>query len=316
MRRIFQQAQGVFADVGKEAEQWELLVPLLEAIVKAGENCSAVEDDSKMSSSIRSDGKRSGQTVLKTEHDSLGSETAMTAEPTHPRLEHYGSPPWKHPAWDSCRLFFASPYFQRVWILQEFALSKGLTFLYGHLKIPANLFGNFLYYLTRYGNDTLGTYLSHSNSIDELRRLGRSGIDGLVNFQNMHLQRQLVMDRIPETDMRSCLIMKLAASRGFLATDPRDKVYALLGIASDGVTFASHINYSQPPKVIFHTFAQLFIEHGHGIELLYQAGPNRRSDRLPSWTPVRLILTPLSVPSKENQATYLLTQVYRTGQVH
>ncbi len=124
-------------------------------------------------------------------------------------------------------------------------------------------------------------------------------------FRNMYLQKQVVMHRIPETDMRSCLIMQFAGSRGYLATDPRDKIYALLGIASDGVTFASHINYSEPPDVIFHTFAQLFIEHGHGIELLYQAGSTRRSDATPSWTPVHFFSTPLSVLSQKQSSRHI-----------
>jgi len=183
MRRIFQQAQGVFADVGEEAEPEKLLVPLLKAIVKAGKTYSALKNESKRSSSICSDGIRSGQTMMKIEQDSLDSETAMAAEPTHPRLEHYGSPSWGPPTWDSCRHFFASPYFHRVWILQEFVLSKRLMFLYGDLRVPPNLLLDFLHYTTRYGNNTSTTYLGHFNDDDEVRRLATSGIGGWVNFE-------------------------------------------------------------------------------------------------------------------------------------
>ncbi len=287
MSRIFKQAEGVFADIGEEAEQRELLVPLLKAIVKAGEKCSVEEVGLKKPSSIPLDGNTVGLTVVKTEQDSSGSETPITAGPAPPKLEHYGLPHINDPAWASCQRFFASPYFQRLWILQEFVLAKRLMFLYGDLMISPSLLWNSLNYLTRYGLEVQTTYVSHSKGINESQGFAILSMTGMLRFQYMLLEKQYVIDRIPETDLRSCLIMKLEKGRGHLASDPRDKVYALLGIASDRDTFASHVNYSKPPGVVFHTFAQLFIEHGHGIELLYQAGQTHRSDAIPSWTPVR-----------------------------
>ena len=81
-----------------------------------------------------------------------------------------------------------------------------------------------------------------------------------------------------------CLASKPGFGISFPATNPRNKIFALLGVASDGDAYAIHVTYSQAPTTVFCTFARLILSEG--IELLYQATERFNHDVLPSWVPV------------------------------
>jgi hypothetical protein len=69
-----------------------------------------------------------------------------------------------------------------------------------------------------------------------------------------------------------------------LATDERDKVYALVGLASDGDHMVPVPNYEQPPKDVFEQMTRLLIKRCPNI-LLFRH-PNRETHKcLPSWLP-------------------------------
>ena len=55
------------------------------------------------------------------------------------------------------------------------------------------------------------------------------------------------------------------------ATDERDKVYALLGLATDAERSALPVNYSESTAEVYHRTAKVLIGHGSGIEVLYEA---------------------------------------------
>jgi hypothetical protein len=71
----------------------------------------------------------------------------------------------------------------------------------------------------------------------------------------------------------------------FQATDPPDKIYAVLGLSRDAASFAPHVSYADPTAVVFAKFAKLFIERGEGIEVLLQAGLRDDNDEWSSWIP-------------------------------
>jgi hypothetical protein len=50
---------------------------------------------------------------------------------------------------------------------------------------------------------------------------------------------------------RISLLQALISSRRSLATDPRDKIYALLGLTSDGTKQVLTPNYTQPIEAVY-----------------------------------------------------------------
>lgn len=89
-------------------------------------------------------------------------------------------------------------------------------------------------------------------------------------------------DRDPDLNANKdkCLGSKLGFGISFSATDPRNKIFALLAVASDGDAYAMHMTYSQAPTTLFCIFARLILSEG--IELLYQATERFNHDVLPS----------------------------------
>jgi hypothetical protein len=78
----------------------------------------------------------------------------------------------------------------------------------------------------------------------------------------------------------------LILSRGFRATDPRDKIFALLTLAVDREDFPKP-NYSWPLEKVYRRFARSLIRQGHGLGILslagIQASPLFDSSWIPDW---------------------------------
>lgn len=70
------------------------------------------------------------------------------------------------------------------------------------------------------------------------------------------------------------------------ATDPRDRLFALLGLASDGDDPSLMPNYVESIEMVFLRYSNHFVRHGDGINLLYQAvGASKTDLSIPSWVP-------------------------------
>lgn len=73
------------------------------------------------------------------------------------------------------------------------------------------------------------------------------------------------------------------------ASQPEDKVYAVLSLARGTDSTGLHADYSEPVRTTYSRFARFFIEHGSSSRLLYGASRNLLSadntPGLPSWVP-------------------------------
>lgn len=74
-------------------------------------------------------------------------------------------------------------------------------------------------------------------------------------------------------------------SRGSLATNPRDKVYALLGITEECDKEAIKPDFNIPIRELYCQIARYFIERDQKLDVLCQAGYRRSIPNLPSWAP-------------------------------
>ncbi|KAF7507382.1 hypothetical protein GJ744_010699 [Endocarpon pusillum] len=81
---------------------------------------------------------------------------------------------------------------------------------------------------------------------------------------------------------RSPLLTLLYYSPYFQAADPRDYVFALLGIASDSDDFPKP-NYETAVEQVYHKISSCFIQQGKGYLMLHLVGMRPTNNGLPSW---------------------------------
>lgn len=152
--------------------------------------------------------------------------------------------------------FFSRPYWHRVWIIQEISVASKVLVYCG---ADSTSLGNIEIVLarTKVGEKSL-----------------RSG--DVPNFPSFR--------PAPVSEQTPSLVKLLISSRKSLATDKRDKVYALVGLASDGDRMVPVPNYEQPPEDVFEQMTRLLIKRCPNI-LLFRH-PNRETHKcLPSWLP-------------------------------
>lgn len=68
-------------------------------------------------------------------------------------------------------------------------------------------------------------------------------------------------------------------------TVPRDKLFALLGLAKDGDSEALRPDYHESTESVLLRYATYFVQSGQGVAALYGAGIAGRDVQLPSWVP-------------------------------
>jgi hypothetical protein len=69
------------------------------------------------------------------------------------------------------------------------------------------------------------------------------------------------------------------------ATDPRDRLFALLGLANDGDDEYFRPDYNEQVESVVRRFAMAFVRKGQGMRVLYHAGLPPEPSPLPSWVP-------------------------------
>jgi hypothetical protein len=307
-QRIYQQADNVLAFVPVSEQDQESLQELIPKIVDAGEHCEEARQSREDAANGQKAAKKEPRNtegllsladlkvrILETDEESkTGLEDfarlqIADQEDRHPDvrnifLEDFDLPLANDPLWASWRRFFASPYFGRIWILQEFALAKRLEFCLGDVTCEANFIMVAVEYIKRYSGAMNAHYVGHRHPGDP-DSLSVRAFRGMHAFNRMSTQR--ILAQYGDGNERLIDVLPRVAPT-FQATDPRDKIYGLLGLVSDGDKFEQHVKYSCDETYLetYIRFAKLFVEEGHGVELLCQAGLRVTESGLPSWVPV------------------------------
>jgi hypothetical protein len=87
-------------------------------------------------------------------------------------------------------------------------------------------------------------------------------------------------------DAKMTLLDLLVKCRSFKATDPRDKIYAFLGIYADARGESPiNIDYSLPASEVFKTTAIHVLQKGNNPAILAHCGSYRNEIASPSWVP-------------------------------
>ena len=187
-----------------------------------------------------------------------------------------GIPPPTHSAWEAMQSLFSRPWFSRMWIIQEVVMSSDVLMMLGKFCFPWRLV-----------TDSVSAYLDlgllHVTKLPNMTVAGQFQESGRVVLSLLKVKH--------EFPCRS-LIKLLGYFRKCYSSDPRDKVYALLGLAND---WALHqvvsVDYSKSVEAVHLECAQYLVRNGNGMEMLTMAGiTGKRIDTdlkpsLPSWVP-------------------------------
>lgn len=122
------------------------------------------------------------------------------------------------PKWSELAKFLERPWFQRVWIIQEIVFSKDIQFLCGTNYISWQDISLFAICMIQHG---LIRYLSLNEPSQET--ISESGCGRLLDIFNIKGSFTNIVNS-------QSLLTALVQGRGAQATDPRDKVFAVMGM--------------------------------------------------------------------------------------
>lgn len=165
-----------------------------------------------------------------------------------------------HPAWKSLTAFLCRPWFTRVWVVQEAVMAQKVIITCGNRRIDWN---------------DLHTAVESIEGINygQLIETRHLRIMSLHRYRRRRAEKDLALSRL------------LFVERPQSATDDRDKVFALLGLATDGLPIQA--NYHLKTAQVYIEVARSIIAHTQSLSILTSAGLPESLGRykLPSWVP-------------------------------
>lgn len=204
-----------------------------------------------------------------------------------PENEDY-LPKKEDPGWKALMDLLNRPWFRRVWVIQEFALPPDILMLFGKWELPGCYIASIMnVQFWKYSRDALTAVTD-----DDL-----GGPTITISIQHMHLQTRISARKplglgLDETFEKSTerrakfyesLVWLLHNTWMCLATDPRDKYFALTALASDGAHPALTPDYSKSLQTVAIEYGEHFVREGYGLTLLTSKDPATQVIGLPSW---------------------------------
>jgi hypothetical protein len=172
--------------------------------------------------------------------------------------------------------FFSLPWWTRTWTQQESTTKAPTTFIWGNYEIPR------LHLLAI-------ADLFH----DIQRARGYKVMNDLIPFAAANLE--IFLER-QKKDFGMELIRVLGHFRNLRATDPRDKVYAALHLATDMQAGDIRVDYTLPMYEVYIDVAKFSLERKRSLDWLGEAGRTSVFG-LPSWAPDWSIMSKQAPPS-------------------
>jgi hypothetical protein len=201
---------------------------------------------------------------------------------------HWGPPSsWKaKEEFVALERFLARPWWYRIWVVQEVAVSKKVWVYCGNRKCSWDVVANAAEFLL-WDINNLRHIITQSLEHSQVRLFLTGGLDRIVCIDSAHSAFQNDISADKETNSARSLFHLLSDNCSAHATDSRDKCVGLAGLAYEGVFPLAAQIYLQTPSDIY-TFATRSIimeeESGRLKFLEYSVKPLQRSDLL-SWVP-------------------------------
>lgn len=167
------------------------------------------------------------------------------------------------------------PWFRRVWVLQEAALNENVTFYCGKESIPK--------YILWAGARMVVALM---NKVASLERATFGDSVAQTDF----ISRR-TLDFITRSEKRLPLVTLLAETSlnlgkwAYESTDPRDRVFAILGFSSDSTTLNISPDYESTCKSLYMRVAEAVLANTDTLDILYVVSGTKNVKSMPSWVP-------------------------------
>ena len=203
------------------------------------------------------------------------------------------------------------PWFQRTWIIQEAVLAKRAQVVCGNQSVPWAALERVVIAMNLYNG--LVKPISGYQEIDQavhavnLMRSARRDAYRHILMPDMWLFVRYISGSRREYSKMLDLVEE---SRAFTCTNPRDKIYGMLGITNEE-TQGEYLtpDYDSPPGDVFRKYVLWEILHNKSLRVLGVSSDKARSGAefaSPSWVPDFTRLDPHSRLTRfEKRATYL-----------
>ncbi|KAI1387558.1 HET-domain-containing protein [Hypoxylon trugodes] len=167
---------------------------------------------------------------------------------------------------------FERRYFSRIWIIQEIAMAKAITFYCGEKGASWSSFS------------TSGIHIPYRfiQGVPWLSRYGRGTASAMTQ---------------PEE-----LLQLLNATSSCSASDPRDNVFAVLGLLRDGLFDGLVPDYLLSTKQVYTGVASYLITRHKKTEIL--SYPKGRHGSLPTWVPDWSVYRAPKILPSEDESTF------------
>jgi hypothetical protein len=159
--------------------------------------------------------------------------------------------------------FFDRPYWRRVWIIQEVAVASKLRIQCGPQTISWDELA--------FANDIYAKFASQAPQCGQ----SFSYVKQISTFRHKVQHNEKIS-----------LIEAIRDSQKALSRDPRDRVFALLGICHDGHALVPMPNYKQSMEEILRDMTKAMIKASKSLDILLLRSPGRAdTGKSPCWVP-------------------------------
>ncbi|KAH7409748.1 heterokaryon incompatibility protein-domain-containing protein [Cadophora sp. MPI-SDFR-AT-0126] len=163
------------------------------------------------------------------------------------------------------------PWWQRVWVIQEIAVAKDVKIFCGYKSLLWGQLGD--------GIKIAIENHGKNHGEDSLQGDIYSALNRAVELRNIRTRRIRLAPTILNWKE---LILRARAS---LATQKVDKIYGLLGLATQSQLPGLHVDYDAPVQEVFKQFTSLLCTKEQRLDLICLANRTHSIPGLPSWTP-------------------------------
>lgn len=189
-----------------------------------------------------------------------------------------------NPHWTAIRKLLRSPYWRRTWIFQEITLPFDTLLIYGSTLIRLSSFEALLVWIMQFMRKTASDFpfLDPGNYQELLLALGL-----VANAASRCIITPLSTRKHPLSNQRRPTLTLVPTLANLRASDPRDKIFGLLGVMDTHLV----ADYNKPVVQVYCEFVSAWIREVQDLNFLLEAYhiPNMEGStgqpELPSWVP-------------------------------
>lgn len=196
-------------------------------------------------------------------------------------------------------------YFTRAWVIQEIAIGNNVQLFYGGRYVPISLFCDAV---RRVLDQHSRHLLTRGIQLDKRGLSDGSTLENILAMESFRADSPSVVNHRESTRLENVLF----TASSFNATDPRDMIFAVLGLAKfEPDDLVAPAYWKSPEEVFADAATYLFLrQYPPAIKLLALAGIGTSVARLkvPSWVPV--------FSERRPGTNFLLTDATRSDHSH